>query len=72
VASRSQRSKTIERHPKVAEVEYAADGDVSSKYLVHLKPGWWFPGYRSGTRGFATVADFTDATRFIEQRTDGR
>jgi hypothetical protein len=62
------RAKGIQSHPRVGEVEFAEDGDVSSKYFVHLKAGWWWPmPYGATCRGFRTVADFKDAAQYIER-----
>jgi hypothetical protein len=59
--------KSIERHPLVDEVE--TDWGGNKKYFVHLKPGYWFATYETGSKSFNSYAEFKEAV--IEKRTDG-
>ncbi len=52
-----RRSTTLERDPRIAEVEYADTSGSDYRYLVHLKPGFVFRGYGGRSKGFNTVPD---------------
>jgi hypothetical protein len=68
--------KGIKDHPLVDSVESGGWGGEPSypgakdgkKYFVHLKDGYWFSDYETGSKSFNTAKEFKAAT--IEKRTD--
>ena len=58
-------SKTLDRHPLIAEVETGGWGG-EKKYFVHTIPGYWFADYETGSKSFDTVKEVLAAR--IEKR----